>query len=495
MIDQNLNKLNLPSSHLVNANLEKLAALFPHCITETAEGRTVDLDMLKQELGHAVVEGPKERYRLEWPGKREAVAAANLPTTKTLLPAPGESVDFDNTKNLYIEGDNLDVLKILQENYSGQIKLIYLDPPYNTGKNFVYKDKFADNTETEGRYHANWLNMMYPRLKLARNLLKEDGVIFISIDDYEVHNMRKLCDEIIGEDNFITTLIWNKQHSQQQGLFKKYHEYVLLYARNSKAHTNIPGGEGIIKAGALKKISRLNPASEFTFPAGVRFDAPDGTVLTGTYGDSEKVTVVNGRLIAENGKTKEAVTLSAGWTQKDQMTQFFQGQEVLDTKGQKVIDFYFNSTGKLKSLKERSTITPSTFLPKYGMVSEQSEHIANLFGKPVFDNPKPVEMLKDFINWFCNDEDTVLDFFSGSGTLAESVFVADKNVHFILVQLPQVLDHSSDLAKNAMELGYTNICEIGKERIRRAAKKIRSATGADRDYGFRVYRLTPTIEN
>lgn len=476
-------------------NIEKLAALFPNCITETAEGKVVDFDQLKLELNHAVVENGKERYRLEWPGKREAIILANLPTTKMLKPVREDSVDFDNTKNVYIEGDNLEVLKLLQADHQGSIKLIYLDPPYNTGKNFVYKDKFADNTETEGKYHANWLSMMYPRLKLARNLLKENGVIFISIDDYEVHNMRKLCDEVFGENNFITTLIWNKQHSQQQGLFKRYHEYVLLYARNSEAHTNIQGGEGIIKAGALKKISRLNPASEFTFPAGVRFDAPDGTILTGTFGDSEKVTVVKGRLIAENGKTKEAVTLSAGWTQKDQMTLFFQGHEVFDTKGQKVIDFYFNSTGKLKSLKERTTITPSTFLPKYGMVSEQTQHIARLFGKPVFDNPKPVEMLKDFINWFCDDEDTVLDFFSGSGTLAESVFVADKKVHFILVQLPQALDHSSDLAKNALELGFTNICEIGKERIRRAAKKIKEETGFERDYGFRVYQLTSTTAN
>lgn len=219
-----IEKLDLQSPDMVNTNFEKLAQLFPNCVTESADGKAIDFDLLKQELNHAVVEGTKERYRLEWPGKREAIVTANLPTTKTLRPVREDSVDFDNTENLYIEGDNLEVLKLLQESYLSKVKMIYIDPPYNTGNDFVYKDNFSKdsdeelvesgqidelnhrlvaNPETSGRYHSDWLSMIYPRLKLARNLLTEDGVTFISIDDHEIHNIRKICDEIFGEGNFI----------------------------------------------------------------------------------------------------------------------------------------------------------------------------------------------------------------------------------------------------------------------------------------------------
>ncbi|MDR0698658.1 MAG: site-specific DNA-methyltransferase, partial [Tannerella sp.] len=216
--------LEMRTSEVSNENMARLAALFPNCVTESADGRVVDFDLLRQELSNAVVESRKERYRLEWPGKREAIVTANLPTTKTLRPVREDSVDFDTTENLYIEGDNLEVLKLLQESYLGRIKMIYIDPPYNTGHDFVYRDNFTSDRETElfesgqvdeynqrlvvnpetaGRYHSDWLSMMYPRLKLARNLLTDDGVIFISIDDNEVHNLRKLCDEIFGEGNFV----------------------------------------------------------------------------------------------------------------------------------------------------------------------------------------------------------------------------------------------------------------------------------------------------
>src|SRR5690554_2799204 len=222
-----IERLDLQSPDLVNANFEKLAELFPNCVTETAEGKAIDFDLLKQELNHAVVEGTKERYRLEWPGKKEAIVTANIPTTKTLRPVREDSVDFDNTENLYIEGDNLEVLKLLQESYLGKIKMIYIDPPYNTGKDFVYRDHFAKdsqvelfesgqkdeynqrlvvNPETAGRYHSDWLSMMYPRLKLARNLLKKDGVLFVSIDDHESHSLRRLLDEIFGETSFIADI-------------------------------------------------------------------------------------------------------------------------------------------------------------------------------------------------------------------------------------------------------------------------------------------------
>src|SRR5690554_710489 len=230
----NNDKLDLKSPYLVNENLEKLAALFPNCVTESADGKAIDFDLLKQELSYAVVEGNKERYRLEWPGKREAIVTANLPTTKTLRPIREDSVDFDNTENLYIEGDNLDVLKLLQESYLGKIKMIYIDPPYNTGKDFVYKDNFSKdgqeellesgqkdeynqrlvaNPETAGRYHSDWLSMMYPRLKLARNLLANDGAIYISIDENEVDSLEKISKDIFGEFNYVSKLVWKKRVS------------------------------------------------------------------------------------------------------------------------------------------------------------------------------------------------------------------------------------------------------------------------------------------
>ncbi len=470
------------SQNILAENIQKLKEIFPEVFSE---GR-VDFEKLQLLLGDLITAND-ELYGLNWWGKNQAIKESMKRSLGTLRPDKESSKNWDTTENIYIEGDNLEVLKLLQKSYNGKIKMIYIDPPYNTGKDFVYKDNYKDNlknyleqtgqidsegvkqstnTKDDGRYHSNWLNMMYPRLKLARNLLTEDGVIFISIDDSEANNLKEILDEIFGEGNFITTLIWNKQHSQQQGLFKKYHEYVFLYAKNESLHGNIEGGEGIIEAGALKKISRANPASEFTFPVGVRFDAPDGTQITGIYGDSEKINVVSGKLIAKAGKTFENVTLSAGWTQKDQMIKFFNGEEVVDSKGQRVIEFFFNSTGKLKSLKERSKITPPTFLPKYGMVSEQTEHIAKLFGKPVFDNPKPIKMISDFINWFCKENDFCLDFFSGSGTIAESVFHSKNHPKFIAVQVPEYLDEKSESGKNAISLGLKNICEIGKERIR-----------------------------
>ncbi|MFZ0389361.1 MAG: site-specific DNA-methyltransferase, partial [Calditrichia bacterium] len=250
-------KLDLKSPDLVNENFEKLAVLFPNCVTEGAEGKAIDFDLLKQELSHAVVEGNKERYRLEWPGKREAIVTANLPTTKTLRPVREDSVDFDNTENLYIEGDNLEVLKLLQESYLGKVKMIYIDPPYNTGKDFVYKDNFSKdaqeeliesgqkdeynqrlvaNPETAGRYHSDWLSMMYPRLKLARNLLDKDGAIYISIDDNEVDSLEKICKDIFGEINFVSKLVWKKRVSpaNDSQWFSSDHEYLVVFAKDKE---------------------------------------------------------------------------------------------------------------------------------------------------------------------------------------------------------------------------------------------------------------------
>ncbi len=484
-----MNKQIIPSAEsksadLIAQNLEHLKQIFPEVIKE---GK-VDFEALHDLLGN-YTDTPEERFALNWAGKANARREAQKRSTGTLRPCPEESVDWDKTENLYIEGDNLEVLKLLQKSYHNRVKMIYIDPPYNTGKDFVYKDNYKDNmqnyleltgqdkklstnTESDGRYHSNWLNMMYPRLKLARNLLTDEGVIFISINENEVANLRKICDEIFGEENFVTELIWNKQHSQQQGLFKMYHETILVYAKNVKIQKNIMGGEGIIEAGALKKVSRSNPKSEFLFPAGVRFDAPEGTIIEKTFGDSEKVEVVNGRLICENGKTKEEVTLAAGWTQKDQMSKYFKGEEVIDSKGQKVLEFYFSSTGKLKSLKERSKITPSSLLPEYGMVSEQTAKLRTILGGNYFDNPKPINMIKDFVGWFSDSNSIILDFFSGSATTAHAVMQLNAedggNRKYICVQIPEPTPEDSE----ARKAGYNTIPEIAKERIRRAGKKI-----------------------
>lgn len=522
----NTHKLDMHTKDKSQENFEKLKALFPNAVTETIKDakivRAIDKDVLMQEISAEVVAGKDERYQFTWPDKKQAVLLANSPTTKTLRPCKEESVNFDSTKNLYIEGDNLEVLKLLQETYLGKVKMIYIDPPYNTGKDsFVYDDKrttnaeeykdmaatdedgnlvydFRGNAESNGYFHTDWLNMMYPRLRLARDLLTDDGVIFISIDDNEVSNLKKICDEIFGENNFITSLIWNKQHSQQQGIFKKYHEVILLYAKNINLQKNISCDEGIIDAGAQKKISKANPASKFTFPKGVRFEAQDGTIITGEFGNTEKSKIIKGQLKCRDNKTDEEVTIEAGWTQRNQMyLYFYSDEEVIDTKGQKVIEFYFTSTGKLKCKKEKNKITPPTILPEYGMVSAQTEKLSELMSNHVFDTPKPIMMIVDFLTWFThkNNKDIILDFFSGSATTAHAVMQLNAEDEgkrqFIMVQLPEVTDGKSE----AYKAGYKNICEIGKERIRRAGKKIlqeNSLTENDLDIGFRVLKLDST---
>jgi len=507
------------SADLLAGNIAQLRALFPELITEGPNGAAVNVDVLKSLVGDATVSDADEKYGLNWHGKRRARQLALTPSTGTLRPCPEDSVDWDTTQNLMIEGDNLEVLKLLQKSYAGKVKLIYIDPPYNQDADVVYSDDFVDNiqnymmltgqvasdgrrltsaTEASGRHHTTWLNMIYPRLRIARDLLADDGVMFLSIDDKEVQAAKSVMTEIFGEENLVAVLIWNKQHSQQQGLFKRYHEYVLCIAKNTAALDNISGGEGEIDAGALKKISRGNPASDFTFPAGVRFEAQDGFALSGTFGDSEKVTVISGQLRCQDGKTAEPVTLRAGWTQRNQMDSWFAGQETYDTKGQRVLEFYFNSAGKLKCRKERTRITPPSILPQYGMVSAQTGYLTELMGESVFPNPKPVAMMMDFLNWFAGDGDIVLDFFAGSGTLGEAAMryqAADRQCRFILVQLPEPLEPEKKDQKVASDfcdqLGKPrNIAELTKERLRRAGAKVKADNPDWRgDTGFRVFKL------
>ena len=502
------------SADIVADNLLQLQSLFPEAF---AEGK-VQFDTLRQLLGGTVDEAD-EKYGLNWHGKRRARQIALTPSTGTLRPCPDESVDWATTQNLMIEGDNLEVLKLLQKSYAGKVKLIYIDPPYNTGKDFVYPDNFRDsignyleltgqveggarmsaNTDASGRFHTDWLNMIYPRLRLARGLLNNDGVLMVSVDDTEVGHMRSLLAELYGDENFLSILIWNKQHSHQQGVFKKYHEYIFVVTRNASLISNIEGGDGEIDAGALKKISAANPASNFAFPAGVRFEATDGFELSGTFGESEQVTVVSGRFVCKDGKTEFPVTLSAGWTQKNQMTSWFSGQETYDTKEQKVVEFYFTSTGKLKCRKERSKITPPSLLPEYGMVSEQTAYLEQLMGATVFQNPKPVQMIADFVTWFVKPGEIVMDFFAGSGTTGESTLKVNATKgdgrRFILVQLPEPLDESNKEQIDAVKYCRKhekplNISELTKERLRRAGKKLKGESPMfSGDVGFRVFKL------
>ena len=482
--------------------MARLKAEFPDLFTN--EGRLNPAELLR-----LTGEMQRDHFDFSWSGKAAAKRKAFSPTTAALRYDEARSVNPDMAGgNCIIEGENLEVLKLLLCAYRGQVKCIYIDPPYNTGNDFVYKDNFAEgtsayweqtgvtqdgvkmstNTRADGRFHSNWLNMIYPRLLVARQMLREDGVIFVSIDDNEVTHLRKVMDEVFGEGNALVTLIWDKQHSQQQGVFKKYHEYVICYAKNAELISKIEGGEGNIEAGALKKISKSNPASEFIFPKGVRFDAKDGTTLLGTFGASERVTVVKGVLKALNGKTTEEVTLSAGWTQKNQMRDYFDHKEVRDTKNQLVKEFFFNSTGKLKCIKERAAITPSSLLPKFGMSSVHTAHLSGILDDEIFDNPKPVDLIQLLLSWFLQEDDIFLDFFAGSGSSAEALFAwqgeTGSNAKFIGVQIPE----ATDIKSEAYKAGFKKISDITIERVKRVIQGY-GDNPQPIDAGFKVFTL------
>ena len=514
-------KLDLKSPDLVNENLKKLAALFPNCVTETAEGKAIDFDLLKQELSHTLVEGNKERYRLEWPGKREAIVTANLPTTKTLRPVREDSVDFDNTENLYIEGDNLEVLKLLQESYLGKVKMIYIDPPYNTGKDFVYKDNFSKdaqeeliesgqkdeynqrlvaNPETAGRYHSDWLSMMYPRLKLARNLLKDDGFIFISIDEREVANLERLCTEVFGDGNFIGAfpVVMNLKGNQDTFGFAETHEFVAVCTKNKDACT--PGmfpveDEELIRSWLEDEYGLYKEA--------------DNLRATGVNAPKEKRPNLwypifldedtNEFYITENNEPHSSShTIIYPINPQGDELSWYWGKTTFNASKHNLI-LKKTSNGWQFYRKQRPQLgDPPTKKPKSVLyksdysTSTSTTQLKNLFGAKIFDGPKPVPFLIDLMHIGTDEESIILDFFSGSATSAQAVL--ELNTHnpkkvgkrkFIQVQVPELTDEKSE----AFRSGYKNICEIGKERIRRAANKIKEETNADIDYGFRVYRL------
>ena len=496
----------MQSSNGVEDNITKIAQLFPDCVTETVDERSgqskhlIDFEKLKQNLSDSVMSERAERYQFTWPDKSKAILLANSPINATLRPCREDSVDFDNTQNLYIEGDNLDVLKCLKETYLHKVKMIYIDPPYNTGNDFVYEDDFAQsseeylansgqfdeqgnrmftNAESNGRFHTDWLNMIYPRLKVARDLLTDDGVIFISIDDNEVENLRKVCDEVFGEQNFIATLIWERAFAPKNDakFISSSHDYIVMCAKRIENF----------------KIGRLERTQE----ANARYSNPDndprgvwtsGDMLVKTYNKScdYPITTPSGKIVNPvPGRCWRFSEESFLEKVKDNRIWFGpEGNGVPRVKR-------FLSELKFEGMAPTSIL----FHKEVGHSQEGSKEVTALFGdKGVFDGPKPVRLLQRLLTLAnLKDDSIVLDFFSGSASTAHAVMKmnAEKQKHcpFIMVQLPE---HISEKKK---EQGYETVCEIGKERIRRAGKKIKEEsplTTQDLDTGFRVLKLDST---
>ncbi|EHZ2538222.1 site-specific DNA-methyltransferase [Vibrio parahaemolyticus] len=488
--------LKMHSPNMVDQNIEKLAQLFPGCVTE-AQGedgklrKAIDFDLLKQELSRNIVEGPQERYQLNWPGKREALLTANAPIAKTLRPCREESVDFDTTQNLFIEGDNLDALKLLQETYLGQVKMIYIDPPYNTGKDFVYEDDFAENvdsyversnqvdelgnrlfanTESNGRFHSDWLSMMLSRLKLSRNLLREDGVIFISSDDVEVSNIRKVGDEVFGEKNFIGTILWKKKtNGNNMGHIPPVHDYITCYAKN-EAYEVLRGFE----------LSEEYISSSYKNPD----NDPNGPWTTSDLSANHEGPYFG--IVNPNTGKEYFPAEGRFWV--------FNEQEVQKRISEGRI--IFGKTGNAgpvqkKYLAERdSTRTkPESWWDEHGLNSDGTAEVAELFAPKVFSHPKPTKLIRHLIDMSSEGDDIILDFFAGSGTTAHSVIAQNiedgGNRKFICIQLDEAFDKKSVGYKK----GFKTISELSKERIKRVAQKFKNELSSNSDLGFRVLKV------
>ncbi|HBD7328263.1 site-specific DNA-methyltransferase [Legionella pneumophila] len=506
------------SKDITEENIEKISALFPNCITEATDeqGRLrkkIDFDLLRQELSREIVEGPQERYQLNWPGKRQALLTANAPIAKTLRPCREESVDFDNTQNLFIEGDNLDALKILQETYLGKVKMIYIDPPYNTGKDFVYADNFYDsvdsylihsgqmdvegrkqvtNLESNGRFHSVWLSMMFSRLKLARNFLKDDGIIFISIDNNELNNLQKICSEIFGEENFVSLLIW-RNGGTAASQFTEEHEYILCFAKNKKSLGFFKySGSSVISDRSIKKPSIKNPVTSIRFPAGIDFESED-KIFPNYFGENEPVKIVSGIFESKNNKLANEVEIEAAWTMKEMILKWLNGEEVYDQKGQKLNRFYFKSNGVLQYEKTKGTTHPKSIIEGFS-TKQGSNQLIELFGENYFSFPKPVNLISFLIELATSGSDIILDFFAGSSTTAHAVIssnISDNSSRkFIMIQLPESCNSNSEAYKS----GFHTIADISKERICQVGKKIKaqyanSSNIEKLDLGFRVLKV------
>ena len=511
-------------------NLDALYQICPSCFTEAVgeDGKlrhVVDFEKLRALLGDSTVEDAPEVYDFTWVGKRAAQREAMAPCRKTLRPCPEESVNWDTTQNLYIEGDNLEVLKLLQNSYMGKVKMIYIDPPYNTGNDFVYHDDFhrtqreedeaagvineegermIKNTESNGKFHSDWCSMIYARLLLARTLLTMDGVVFISIDDNEVDNLRKICDEVFGESNRLDRgeMVWiNKGSTKGFNKIVKNHEYILAYGKDANTVYSRFGenrGEELegLEHYCYNKPSPKNPYNDVRFNKGCRIEGVQNIEFVDHVGDEVQLKIISGRMLFENGILQEDVVLRGTWPYKNQIEHYFlnhdKGIPTFDFKGQKWTEIFFNSKGLPRYRKERNTQIISSVIDESGIPNYGSEDIASLLGKKeIFNFPKPHQLLMHLISYFAGKDALVLDFFSGSATLAHATLkmnaVYGGNRKYIMIQLPELTDKESE----AFKAGYKNICEIGKERIRRAGKKIKEGsplTTMDLDIGFRVFK-------
>lgn len=507
-----MEKLKMQSLDVVGNNIDKIAQLFPNCVTERIgkDGKpelAIDFDKLKAELTNNVLEEGEERYQFTWPGKRAASRLANETTTQTLRPCREESVDFDNTQNLYIEGDNLEVLKVLRETYLGKVKMIYIDPPYNTGNDFVYNDDFAQgktefeqnsglfdeegnqtidpmqrNTESNGRFHTDWLNMIYPRLKVAKDLLTDDGVIFISIDDNEQKNLKNVCDEVFGGNNFIAQLVWERAYSPKNDAkyISNSHDYILMYARNIEDFS----------IGRLPRTEEANArySNPDNDPRGV-WKASDMSVKTYTASCDYPIVTPSGKIVEPPAARCWRLSAKA-FAERLQDNRIWFGPNGDSTPSIK----RFLSELKFEGMAPTSIL----FYKEVGHSQEGAKEVVSLFGnKGVFDGPKPIRLLERLITLAnLNEDSIVMDFFSGSATTAHALMKVNANksskCKFILVQLPE------EVNANKKDQGYKNICEIGKERIRRAGKKIKEEsplTTQALDTGFRVLKLDSSNMN
>ena len=530
----------MQTTNQVDENIKKIAELFPNCLTERLDENgkpeaAIDFDQLRQELSKDIVEGPEERYQFTWPDKRNAIRLANAPTTDTLRPCREESVDFDNTQNLYIEGDNLEVLKLLRENYLGKVKMIYIDPPYNTGNDFVYNDDFAQtagdyihnsgqedeegnrlvaNTESNGRFHTDWLNMIYPRLKVAKDLLSEDGVIFISIDDHEVDDLKKMCSEIFGEGNFIGCAGRITKKANNQGdYWAPNFDYILTFARNKNICPAFKGGQNeksynyIEEEGPRKGeryqlvrlyMSNLDPMRGCTNQR-YYIECPDGSFII-PPGENYPDKIFDGSFVVpQSGKDKIwRWSYQSYMEKKDQIVlKQCKSSNVVGANG---ADTKWNAFTKtyLNDVIEKSTATPNSFIEDH--INQIATHELNALGIP-FSFPKPTTLIMYLASILpIKSNEIILDFFSGSASTGHAVMKYNVDngcdAKFICVQLPELTDNGSD----AYKAGYKNICEIGKERIRRAGKQILEEEktkqadlfGGEQkpiDVGFRVLKL------
>lgn len=540
-----MDKLTMMSKDKVQENIEKIRALFPNAVTEVLrDGKptlAVDFDVLKQEMSSILIDDREERYQMTWPDKKKSILLANSPISATLRPCKEESVDFDNTQNLYIEGDNLDVLKLLRETYLGKIKMIYIDPPYNTGNDFVYNDDFAmdsdeymgasgqydelgnrlfQNTESNGRFHTDWLNMIYPRLKIARDLLKDEGIVFISIDDSEVDNLRKICDEVFGADNFIAQIVVEGTPKNDPKIISTAHEYCLVYVRDYETAKSCEWGIAnpiyndllnIVRSAQsyksaeelIRKYYKDNNLKDENISNYNKVDEK-GLFRIGPIDDPQSG---GSRDIRYNPVTGEALkTPNSGWRCSiETWKEWVRNGEVLfpDDNSKLCARKVYIKDGQLDLLRAYFKI----------QTRKDTDMLKNMFGKKVFSFPKPLELIKAFVDSSTESNDIVMDFFSGSGTTAHAVMQLNvdrlskggKQVKYILVQLPEDLyknlavasgNREKQICQNAIDFCIENnmkvvLTSIGKERIRRAGKKIKeeNTSAANLDVGFRVLKL------